>query len=85
MFCPPSIRLADSIADEDFLGDKNYAKKVYQKAENLAARSVYESMWNVNCLVTDRRLRVWIRNAVEKKKKVDRKTRPRVDYALSEL
>ena len=28
--------LADSIADEDFLGDKNYAKKVYQKAENLA-------------------------------------------------
>ena len=28
--------LAASIADEDFLGDKNYAKKVYQKAENLA-------------------------------------------------
>ena len=29
--------LACSIADDDYLGDKNYAKKVFQKAENLAA------------------------------------------------
>ena len=29
--------LACSIADEDYLGDKNYAKKVFQQAENLAA------------------------------------------------
>ena len=29
--------LACSIADDDYLGDKNYAKKVFQQAENLAA------------------------------------------------
>ena len=29
--------LACSIADDDYLGDKNYAKKVFQQAENLAS------------------------------------------------